>query len=239
MSTLTPPLERRATEPVARLPESAARRRAAVVASLAGIALPVWFWISEAVWGLADLPETDAVPGQYVDFYVDNFSRFPANATAYVGLWVLVLVLLVAVVRATVSRIGLAAILAISLAGAATASTVMTEGVRVWPALTFETPEQLADTLDPVVAQALVLSRSGLHAPAVVLSGLAMLVIAWLLWGSDLWGHRTLAIITGLAGAATTAFMFFGPEGPALTIPWGIVMAMALLIGLRRRRART
>jgi hypothetical protein len=79
-------------------------------------------------------------------------------------------------------------------------------------------------------------SRGGLHGPAVALSGVAMLVIAWLLARSDLWGHTVLAVLTGLSGAATAVFMLFGPEGPALTVPCGIVVAVVLLAGLRLGR---
>lgn len=151
----------------------AARRRAAVAATIAGFAVPVWFWVSEGLFGLVDPPE-DAAAGDYIAFYLDNFSRLPRITTAYVGLWVLTLVLLVAVVRAAVTRLDLGALVAIGLAGASTAAAAIVEGVRAWPTLTFETAAQLADRLDPAVA--------------------------------------------------------------ALTIPWGIVMAIALLVGLRRGR---
>jgi hypothetical protein len=235
MSSATPSVGGRHAQPVGGDPECAVRRRAAVVAAIAGLAVPVWFWISEGLFGLVGPPD-DAAAGDYIDFYVENFSQLPRIATAYVGLWALILVLFIAVVRAAVTRLNVAALVAVGLAVASAAAAAIVEGVRAWPTLTFETAAQLADTLDPVVAQALVDSRGGLHGPAVALSGIAMLVIAWLLVRSDLWGHTVLAVLTGLSGAATAVFMLFGPEGPALTVPWGIVVAVVLLVGLRLDR---
>jgi hypothetical protein len=150
-----------------------ARRRAGLIAVVAGLALAPWFWAIELLAGFRPEGPPDGAPAQdFVDFYVDNFSRIPLSTTLFIGQWVIMLVLLVAVVRAACRRLDLAAILAITLAGAATAVYVVAEGIRVWPVLTFDmSAGRLRDNLDPGVAEAVVLSRDGLHAPLPSSSG--------------------------------------------------------------------
>jgi hypothetical protein len=215
----------------------AERRRAAVVAAVAGVGVPVWFSVTMALWGVGDTPPPGAHARDFLDFYVDSYSGFPASATANVVLWALLLVLLVAVVRAAVTRLDLAAILAITLAGVATACAVIAEGVRAWPALVYDSPEALGTNLDPAVAQALVLSRDGLHAPALALFGLVLLSIAWLLARSDLWGHKTMTVLTAIVGVFSFGYILLGPEsiGAVLTVPWGIAMAIVLLVDRAHR----
>lgn len=218
--------------------DTTARRRAALVAAIAGFGVPVWFWVTMALWEAGDTPPPGAPAQDFLAYYVDNYASFPASVTAHVLLWVLLLVLLVAVVRAAVTRLDLTAILAITLAGVATACTVMAEGVLAWPALTYDqSPELLAVNLEPGVAQALVLSRDGLHAPALVLWGLALLLIAWLVARSDLWGRTALAVLTAVVGVFSAGYILLGPEsiGSALTVPWGLAMAIGLLIDRARR----
>jgi hypothetical protein len=176
--------------------------------------------------------------GQYVDFFVDNFSRIPVRATAFIVQWMILLVLLVAVVRAACPRLDLAAIVSVALAGAATAVYVVAEGVGAWPvhATIDMTAEEVRDNLDPGVAQALVLSRDGLHATAAVLLGISLLVIAWLVARSDLWGHWTLAALTAIAGLSASASMVLGPEfiGAGALVPWGIAVAVVMLVARGR-----
>jgi hypothetical protein len=218
---------------------AAARRRAATVAAVAGLALAPWFYVAVSVGKLrTESPTAGAPMGQYVDFYVDNFSRIPVRATAFIVQWAIILVLLVAVVRAACRRLDLAAIVSIGLAGAATAVYVVAEGIGAWPvhAATDMTAERIHGSLDPGVAQALVLSRDGLHAAAAVLLGISLLIIAWLVARSDLWGHPTLAALTGIAGVSASASMLLGPEfiGVGALLPWGIGVAVVMLVARRR-----
>ena len=147
-----------------------------------------------------EAPPVGAPEQDFVDFYRDNFSEMPLNVTLTIGMWVILLVLIVAVVRAACRRFDLAAILAVTLAGAA---TVGLRGGRGHPRLAGRPvrhdPEGIRDNLDPGVAQAMVLSRDGIHATAIVLLGLSMFLVAWLL-SSDMWGHWPLAVGAGLAG---------------------------------------
>lgn len=218
---------------------AAARRRAAVVAAVAGLALVPWFYVAVSVGKLrTESPSVGDPVGQYVDFYVDNFSRIPVRATAFIVQWVILLVLLVAVVRAACRRLDLAPIVAVALAGAATTVYVVAEGVGAWPvhAASGMTAEKVRDSLDPGVAQALVLSRDGLHLAAAVLVGISLLVISWLVLGSDLWGHRTLAVLTAIAGMSAAASLVLGPEfiGAGAFAPWGIAVAVVMLFARRR-----
>jgi len=138
-----------------------ARRRAGLVAAVAGLVLVPWFLVIDPLAGFRpESPPVGAPAQDFVDFYVDNFSRIPLNTTLFIGQWVILLVLLVAVVRAACRRLDLAAILATTLAGAATAVYVGAEGVRLWPVLaaTDMTAGRLRDNLDPGLAQAAVLS---------------------------------------------------------------------------------
>jgi len=217
----------------------AARRRAGLVAAVAGLALVPSFLIIGPVAGLRTEPPAGAPAQDFVGFYADNFSRIPLNTTLFIGQWVIMLVLLVAVVRAACRRLDLAAILAIILAGAATAIYVAAEGIRAWPVLAFDTAGRLRDNLDPGVAQAVVLSRDGLHAPAAVLLGVSVLTIAWLLARSDLWGHWAMSVLAVFVGAFAVSSVLVGPEGlgAGLIAPWGIVVAVLLLVG--RRRSQT
>lgn len=86
-------------------------------------------------------------------------------------------------------RLGVAAVLAISLACAATANYAIAEGVLLWPVYAADMSAGSCDDLVPTLARLAVLSRDGLHVPASVLLGVSVLVIAWLLVKSDLWGH--------------------------------------------------
>jgi hypothetical protein len=220
-----------------------ARRRAGLVAAVAGLVLLPWFLVIDPIAGFRpESPPVGAPAQDFVDFYVDNFSRIPLNATLFIGQWVLLMVLLVAVVRAACRRLDLAAILAITLIGAATAIYVVAEGVRVWPVLaaTDMTAGELRGNLDTGLAQAAVLSRDGLHAPASVLLGVSVFVIAWLLTRSGLWGRWAMSVLAVVAGAFAVSSVLVGPEGfgPGfIFMPWAPVVAVLLLVG--RRRSRT
>jgi hypothetical protein len=215
----------------------AARRRAGVVAAVAGLSLAPYFWLSEAVvgWPAREAPPVGAPATDYVHFYVDGSSQIPLAATVAIGSWAIWLVLVVSVVRAACRRLDLAAILAVTLAGASTAVYVAAEGVLAWPTIGM-TVGEIPENLDAGVAQAMVLSRDGLHAAASVLLGISLLVVSWLLARSDLWGHWLLAVVGFLAAVSACASMIVGPEGlgPGVILLWGIVVAVVVLVGLRR-----
>lgn len=216
---------------------AAARRRAAIVAAVAGLSLAPYFRLSLAVvgWPAREAPFVGAPATDYVDFYVDGFSQIPLTATVAIGSWTIWLVLVVSVVRAACRRFDLAAVLSVTLAGASTAVYVAAEGVLAWPTIGM-TAGEIPENLDAGVAQALVLSRDGLHAAAAVLLGISLLVVSWLLARSDIWGHWLLAVVGFLAGMSACTSMIVGPEGlgPGGIMLWGIVVAVVILIGLRR-----
>lgn len=219
---------------------TAARRRASIVAVVAGFSLAPYFWLFSATvgWPAWDAPLLSAPPGDFVDFYVDGLSEIPLLATVAIGSWVIWLLLIVAVVRAACERLDLAAIFSVTLAGASTAIYVAAEGVLAWPTVGLSASE-ISGNLDAGVAQALVMSRDGLHAAAAVLLGVSVLVVSWLLARSDLWGHWLLAATGLVAGVSACTSLVVGPEGlgPGAIMLWGIVVAAVLLIGLRRRPA--
>lgn len=208
-----------------------------MVAVVAGLALAPYFWLANAVvgWPVQDAPPFDAPAQDFIDFYVDGLSRIPLRATVAIGSWALWLLLVLSVVRAACRRLDLAAVFSMTLAGAAIALYVAAEGVLAWPTIG-TTENDVSQHLDPGVAQAMVLSRDGLHATASVLLGISMLVVAWLLARSDLWGHWMLAAVAFVAGvsACTTMFQGSDPIGPGGILLWGIVVAVVILVGRRR-----
>lgn len=221
-----------------------ARRRAGLVAAVAGLGLLPWFVLVDAVATFEGVePPLGGRGEEFVAFYVANYSIVPWRVTLSVVQWVIVLVLLVAIVRAVCVRLDLAAILAVTMAGAATAIYVTAEGVLLWPALPAAdlSAETLGDRLDPGLAQAALLSRDGLHAPAAILLGICVLVIAWLLASSDLWGRWVMATLGAIAGAFALSSVLVGPEGlgPGLIfVLWAPVVAVILLVGRRLERRR-
>jgi hypothetical protein len=224
-------------------PDVMAQRLAILVAAIAGLVLVPWFWVGNGVTAFRGLEPDVGAPGQqFLEFYADNASRVPARAMVFVVMWVLILVLVVGVVRAATPRLDLAGILTISLAGAATASTVVAEGVLAWPALAFsDDAGGVAANLEPEMARAVLLSRDGLHAPAAVLVGASLLLVAWLLFRSHLWAHRVMAVLTAVVGAFAAATLMLGPEslGPGLIGPWGLVMGIILLVARHRLQRPT
>lgn len=222
--------------------DAAARRRGSVVAAVAGLLLAPYFWVFSAFvgWPGWEAPPPGASASEFVDFYVNGTTQIPLVATAAIGSWAIWLTLVVSVVRAACRRFDLAAIMAITLAGASTAVYVAAEGVLAWPTIGL-TASELSQNLDPGVAQALVMSRDGLHAAASVLLGLSLFVVSWLLTRSDLWGHWLLAVVGFLAGVSACAAMIVGPEGmgPGGIMIWGILVAVIVLIGRRRHPAET
>lgn len=215
----------------------AARRRAGVVAAVAGLVLAPYFWLASAVvgWPGRDAPAADATAQEFVDFYADKSSEIRLAATLAVGSWALWLLLLVAVVRWACRRPDVAAVFAIVLAGASVAVFVAAEGVLAWPTIGMSGRE-VALYVDPGVARASVVSRDGLHAAASVLLGVSMLVIAWLVARSDLWGRWLLAAVAMLAGlsACTTMFQGSDPFGPGGVLVWGMMVAGVVVAGRRR-----
>lgn len=216
---------------------AAAQRRAGLVAAIAGLALAPYFWLSTGLvgWPSQDTPPLSAPTQDFIDFYVDGFSRIPVRATVAIGSWAIWLLLIVSVVRAACRRLDLAAVFSVTLAGAATAVYVAAEGALAWPTIG-TTADEVAQHLDPGVAQAMVMSRDGLHASASVLQGISMLVLAWLVARSDLWGRGLLTVTGFLAGVSAGASMILGPEalGPGGILLWGVVVAVVILVGRRR-----
>jgi hypothetical protein len=225
--------------PLEDLEVARARRRASVVAVVAGLTLLLWFQITRLVVDLKpDTPGSDAPDDQFVEFYVGNASRLPWHATMFVVQWTVMLVLLAAVTRAVCVRFDLAAIVALLLAGGAMSIYTAAEGVLSWPVVQTEgSAESIRQMVDPGVARALVLSRDGLHAPAAVLLGIAVLLIGWLLLRSGLWGRWVAALLSLLSGGLAMSSIVVGPEGlgPGLIfVVWGVAVPLMLLVGLRR-----
>ncbi len=216
-----------------------ARWRAAVVAMVAGPLLIAWFVVTSRLGPVE--PATPPTPGDdayYLDYFVDNIDPLRWSATLFTIQWVIVLVLVVAVVRAVARRIGLTALLAMALATAATAVYVVAEGMQSWPVVRGDiTDDWLRAALDPAVARALVESRDGLHAPAAVLLGCSVLAIGLLLVRSDLWARALMAVISFASGALALTSIVVGPDGlgPGLIfLVWGLVVPALLLVALRR-----
>lgn len=217
----------------------AARRRASVAAVAAGWGLLLWFQVVRQVVRLDPSPPMPEDPDErFIEFYVGNASRLAWIATAYALQWALMLVLLAAVVRAVCRRFDLAAILALLLAGAATAVYVVGEGVKVWPVVQGDvTEETVRRVLEPGVARALLESRDGLHAPAAVLLGISVLLIGWLLLRSGLRGRWVMAGLSAVSGGLALSSVVVGPDGfgPGLIfVLWGPVVPVLVLFGLRR-----
>lgn len=193
------------------------RRRAGVVAAVAGLALVPYFWFASALvgWPGHNAPAADAPARAFVDYYATEASQVRRAATVAIGLWVLWLALVVAAVRWACRRLDFAAVFAMTLAGASVAVFVAAEGVMVWPAIAVSARE-IAEHLDPEIARASVMSRDGLHAAASVPWGVSMLVVAWLFVRSDLRGRWVLGGVGVLAGvsACTTMFQGSDPLGP-------------------------
>ena len=209
------------------------------MAAVAALVLLPWFWLTQAVAPLDPVPPPlGATDAAFIAFYVQNAGLLPLSASLFVGQWVIVQVLLVSVISAARSRMGLTTVLAATLTTAATAIYVGAEGVRVWPVLAADmSAEVLDDHLDPGLARAAVLSRDGLHAPASVLLGVSLLLIAWLLATSSLWGRWVMSGLAVAAGGLALTSILVGPEGlgPGLIfVVWGPVTAVCLLLGLRR-----
>ena len=99
---------------------STARRRAGVVAAVAGLILPPYFWIVSALvgWPGWEAPAPGSPATEFVDFYVTQRTLIPLVATLAIGSWAIWLTLVVAVIRAASRRMELAAILAVTMAGA-------------------------------------------------------------------------------------------------------------------------
>ena len=222
-------------------PVERARFRAAITATVLGVALTPWFLVVNALSSVQpDQPAPTDPSSAYVAFYVQNADRIAWNVTLMTVMWAILLGTVVAVVRAATARLDTAAVAAVSLATAAVGAYVVAEGVLAWPVVQGARTEQaLTQSLDAEVAKALVESRDGLHAPAAVLLGLAVLVTAWLLFRGRLWGHWVTAGVSVMSGALALSSVVVGPEGlgPGLIVlVWVVVVPVMLLIGLWRQR---
>jgi hypothetical protein len=215
----------------------AARRRARVVAAVAGLSLAPYFWLASAVvgWPADDAPPLGAPPGAYLDFYLEGVSSIPIAGTVAIGSWAIWLVLVVAVVRAACRRLDLAAVVAVTLAGASTAVRVVAEGVLAWPAIGM-TAAEILENVDGEVARAMVMSRDGLLAAASVALGISMVIVSWLLARSDLWGRWLLAAVGFLAAVSACASMVAGPDalGPGGVLVWGVLVGVVVVVDNRR-----
>jgi hypothetical protein len=222
----------------------AARRSAALVAAAAAFLLPAWFIATLVVVGSYrdnSIPGVGAPDQDFVQFYVDNFSKIPVTSTMFVIGWVLVLVVLVAVVRALSARVTLPGILAVTLAGAFTAVGVASQGLFTYPTIALEfTAENVPANLDPGVARFLVLSAEPVQNTGGVLLGVALLMISLVAVRSDLWGHWVIAGLAAVMGAVGVLNMLLGGGGTIVIgmIPFGIIAGIVLLIARARLLAR-
>lgn len=218
----------------------AARRSAALVAAVVAFVVPVWFIAALAVVGSYRgnyMPGLDAPDQDFVQFYVDNFSKIPLTSTMFIIVWTLILVVLVAIVRALSPRLTLPGILAITFAGVSTAVSVASQGLFTYPTLAFEmTAERIPANLDPAVARFLVLSTEGIQNAGGVLIGVALLMVALLAARSDLWGHWAIAVVAALMGVVGTFNMLLGGGGSMVVglSPFGIFAGVVLLIARSR-----
>ena len=198
-------------------PSVAEQRAAVVVAAVVAVVVPVWFFGTLVVVGTYRnnyMPGLDAPDRDFVQFYVDNFSEIPLTSTMFIIGWALVLVVLVALVRALTPRLTLPGILAITFAGVSTAVSVASQGLFTYPTIVFEmTAERIPANLDPAVARFIVLSTEGVQNAGGVLIGVALLMVALVAARSDLWGHWVIAVVAGLMGVVGTLNMVFGGGG--------------------------
>lgn len=221
-------------------PTVAERRSAALVAAVAAFVVPVWLSAALVLVGTYRdnyMPGLDAPDQDFVQFYVDNFSKIPLTSTMFIVGWALILVVLVAIVRALTPRLTLPGILAITFAGVSTAVSVASQGLFTYPTLVFEmTAERVPSNLDPAVARFIVLSTEGIQNAGGVLIGVALLMLALLAARSDLWGHWVIAVIAALMGAVGTLNLVLGGGGSMVVgmIPFGIVAGVVLLIARSR-----
>ena len=202
------------------------RRSAALTGAIAAFVLPIGLIATlSVVSGYQGnyIPGVDAPRRDFVRFYTDNFSRIRVTSTMFILLSVLVLVVIVAVVRAAAPHAGLLGIVAITLAGASTAVSVAVQALFVSPTVVLEmTGQNLPRNLDPGVARFLVLAADGAPNAAGVLIGVALILMAVLLVRGDLWGHWVLGITAALMGAVGVVNMVIGGAGNYMVgmIPW-------------------
>ena len=216
------------------------RRSAALVAAVVAFVVPPWFVAALALVGSYRdnyVPGLDAPDQDFIQFYVDNFSKIPVTSTMFIVGWVLVLVVLVALVRALNPRLTIPGILAITFAGVSTAVSVASQGLFTYPTLIFEmTADRIPANLDPAVARFIVLSTESIQNAGGVLIGMALLMVALLASRSDLWGHRAIAVVAALMGVVGTLNMVLGGGGSMIVgmIPFGIFVGVLLLIARSR-----
>lgn len=173
----------------------------------------------------------------FIRFYVDNFSKIPLTSTMSTIGWALILIVLVALVRALAPRTTLPGILAITFAGAATAVSVAAQGLFTYPTLVPAlTAEDLRANLDPATARFLVLSTEAVQNVGGILFGIALLMVALVAAGSSARGHRIIAAMAAIMGAAGTFNLVLGGGGSAAIgmIPFGVVSGIVVLIARSR-----
>jgi len=213
-----------------------ARRRAALVAAVVAFVVPPWFITSLALVGSYRdnyVPGLDAPDRDFVQFFVDNFSKIPLTSTMFIIGWTLILIVLVALVCALSSRLTLPGILAITFAGISTAVSVASQGLFTYPTILVEmTAERIPANLDPAVARFIVLSTEGIQNGGGVLIGIALLMVALLAARSDLWGHWFIAVVAAMMGVAGSLNMVLGGSGSMVVgmIPFGVFVGIVLLI---------
>lgn len=217
-----------------------AQRSASLVAAVVAFVVPVWFIAALAMVGTYQgnyQPGLGASDEEFIQFYVDNFSKIPLTSTMFIVGWALIFVVLVALVRALTPQTTLPGILAVTLAGASTAVSVASQGLFTYPTLTLElTAENIPANLDPAVARFIVLSTEAVQNAGGVLLGIALLMVALLAARSNLWGHWVITAIAAIMGTAGTLNMVLGGGGTAVIgiIPFGIVTGIVLLIARSR-----
>ena len=218
----------------------ATRRRSALVAAVVAFVVPVWFFATLVVVGSYRdnyVPKPEDSGERFVQFYVDNFSKIRVTSTMFVIGWVLILVVLVALLRALTPTNTLPGTLAVTSVGAWLAVTVASQGLFTWPTLIPEvSASEVAANLDPGVARFLVLGVEGVQAPGGILLGVSLLMVALVAARSDLWGHHAIAIVAAIMGVVGTLNMVLGGGGTGTEgmILFGIVVGVLLLIARRR-----
>lgn len=217
-------------------PTAGARRSAALVAAVVAFVAPVWLFATLVVVGSYKdnyMPGLGAPERDFVQFYVDNFSKIPLTSTMFIVGWAMILVVLVALVRALTPRMTLPGILAVTFAGVSTAVSVASQGLFTYPTIVLEmTAERIPANLDPAVARFLMLSTEAVQNAGGVLIGAALLMVALLAARSDLWGHWAIAVVAALMGVVGSLNMVLGGGGSMVVgmIPFGIFVGVVLLI---------
>jgi hypothetical protein len=214
-------------------------RRAALVAGVAGLALPVS--LLATLLSLGSYRE-NFTPGvgdsdlMFTRFYEDNFGKIRLTETLAVWSSVLVFVFVVSLIHVLDRRSDLVRSVVIGLAAAATAVETTGHALLVSPTLVFEmTADNIGANLDPGVARALIMIPDTLSAVAGILFGFAFIGLGLMILGSDLTGRMYLGVTALLIGTFGPVNLLLGGGGGLLTVTLWIVPAAVLVLIYRKR----